>query len=388
MPRDILHLHIPAFAVAVARVADPALCGRPVAVVPGPSERALLQCVSAEAAADGVHAGMPLFRARRLCPALQLLPPDPQLLGRADRALGELAAAYSPLVEPAAAGRLFLDLTGCGRLLGPGRDAAARLERELSARLRLCGGVGVAGNKLVSRIAAGCLERPGVCDVLRGAEANFIAPLPVAVLPGIGAARELVLAGELNLRRVAELAQLSIAQLRLPFGPLAPLLHQRARGVDPSPVLPPRRAPAVVAEAFLSREANDDELLLAELCRLVEECGRRLRRQGVGAAELALKVSYVDGVAAERRARLAAAQNHDLILLAAAEALFRQACSRRLRVKGLRLCCTRLGPVSAQVDLFTHVGLTPYQFALQQAIDQLRDRYGMQALQRGRALVA
>lgn len=388
MPRDILHLQIPAFAVAVARVADPTLRGRPLAVVPGHSERALVQCVSAEAAADGVHAGMPLFRARRFCPALQFLPPDPQLLGRAGRALFELAGAYSPLVEPAAAGRLFLDLTGSSRLLGPGRDAAARLERELQGRLRLAGSVGVAGNKLVSRIAAGCLERPGVCDVLRGAEANFIAPLPVAVLPGIGAARELALAGELNLRRVAELAQLSLAQLRLPFGPLAPLLHQRARGVDPSPVLPPRRAPAVVEEAFLTREANDDAVLLAELCRLVEACGVRLRRQGVGAGELSLRVHYVDGVAEERRQRLAAPQNHDLILLAAAEALFDQACSRRLRVKGLRLACTRLGPVSAQADLFTRVGPSPRQAALQQAIDQLRTRYGSQALQRGRALVA
>ncbi len=80
MPRDILHLKIPAFAVAVARVADPALRGRPVAVAPGHSERALLQCVSAEAAAEGVFAGMPLFRARRLCPALILLSPDPELL--------------------------------------------------------------------------------------------------------------------------------------------------------------------------------------------------------------------------------------------------------------------------------------------------------------------
>ncbi len=387
MPRDILHLQIPAFAVAVARVADPALRGRPVAVAPGHSERALLQCVSAEAAADGVFAGMPLFRARRLCPALQLLPPDPELLGRAGRALGELAAGYSPLIEPVAAGRLFLDLTGCGRLLGPGRDAASRLERELAARLRLSGSVGVAGNKLVSRIAAGYLERPGVCDVLRGAEENFIAPLPVTVLPGIGAARQLALAQELNLRRVEELARLSIAQLRLPFGPLAPLLQQRARGVDPSPVQPPRQLPGLVEEVFLAREENDDELLLAELCRLVESCGRQLRLRRQGTAELGLAVSYVDGVRAERKVRLAAAQNHDLVLLAAAEELFRQVCSRRLRVKGLRLHCGRLGPVTAQVDLFTTLGPTPRQLALQQAIDQLRDRYGMAILRRGRGLV-
>jgi DNA polymerase-4 len=127
MERDVLHLSIPAFPIELARVSDSSLRARPVAVVPGNSERALLQCVSAEARAEGVLEGMPLFRARRFCPSLILLTPDPELVAKGMQALLELSGQYTPVWEPATPGRLFLDLTGGRKLFGPGRDVAARL---------------------------------------------------------------------------------------------------------------------------------------------------------------------------------------------------------------------------------------------------------------------
>lgn len=387
MERDVLHLSIPSFPIALARVGDTFLRGRPVAVVPGSSDRALLQCVSAEARAEGVHEGMPLYRARRFCPALTLLPPDPELIAKGNKALLELSSRYTPVWEPASPGRLFLDLTGGRRLFGPGRDVAARLERELEQRLRLAGGVGVAGNKLVSRIAAGYLRRPGVCDILRGSERSFIAPLPVSVLPGVGNAREAALLHALNLRRVEEVAALAVSQLGLAFGPFAPLLHQRAQGIDPSPVHPPKRSPEVAEEAFLEREENDDALLLAELCRLVEGCGLRLRRLGQGTRTLALTVTYADGVTARAASTFDSPQNLDLMLYDAAEALFRRTCERRVRVKALQLVCGRLAAENRQMDLFSPAGEpAPHQAALQEALDRLRDKYGMASLRWGRGL--
>ncbi len=385
--RDILHLAIPAYPVAVARVVDASLRERPVAIAPGISERALLHSISSEAVAEGIISGMSVRQARRRCPALVILPPDPQLLNRANQALQKLVADYSPLVEPHANGRLFLDLTGSQRLFGPGRDVAMRLEKELEDRLRLSGTLGVAGNKLVSRIAAGCLERPGVCDVLRGAERNFIAPLPVATLPGIGSVREKILLQELNLRRIQELAELTLQQLRLVFGPFAPLVRQRALGEDCSQVLPPKRSPEVTAEGFLPREENDDALLLAELCRLVESCGLRLRQLQRGAAELMLQIHYADGVQHKQSVQLPVSQNHDLLLYDAAAVLFSKLNSRRTRVKGLKLSCRQLGWPDQQVDLFTNSGPSQHQKALQASIDQLRRKYGMQAVRRGHTLV-
>lgn len=386
MERDVLHLQIPAFPIALARVKDASLRGWPAAVAPGHSDRALLQCVSKEAAAEGVCEGMPVYRARRLCPALTLLSPDPELLARGSRSLLEISGAYSPLTEPSAAGRLFLDLTGCRRLMGPGRDAAARLEKEIAARLRLQGTVGVAGNKLVSRIASGYLEKPGVCDVLRGAERTFIAPLPVSVLPGIGSARESVLMRDLNLRRVEEVAALSVLQLRLAFGPFAPLLHQRACGIDPSPVRPPRRTPEVAEEAFLGAEENDDRILLAELYRMTEGCGLRLRRLGKGTCRLSLTLTYADGVVEQGTAALPSPLSHDLPLMAGVEGLFYRSCRRRVRLKGMRLVCTRLASGNRQMDLFSPEGEpAAHQAALQEALDRLRTTYGREAVRWGRS---
>lgn len=380
--RSILHLHIADFPIAVARVADPSLRGRAVAVAPGDSERALLQAASAEARADGVREGMPVWRARRLCPPLRLLPPDPALVDRAAAAVRETVAAYTPLWEPAAPGHLYLDLTGSARLLGPGRDVAARLDREIGQRLRLRGTVGVAGNKLVSRIAAGYLETPGVCDILRGSEAVFIAPLSIRVLPGVGAAREALFA-DLNLRRVGEVAALTAAQLRLPFGAFAPLLRQRALGIDPSPVRPPRQAPGIAEETFLPRAENDDELLLAELGRLAEGCGFRLRQQGKAARALLLAVDYEDGVSTERSCTFPFGEERDHALLAAASALFARACDRRVRVKRLRLACTRLAPALRQLDLFaTPDAESERRERLQNTLDGLRGRYGMEIVRR------
>lgn len=387
MERDVLHLSIPAFPIALARVADASLRSRPVGVVPGHSERALLQCVSAEARAEGVHEGMPVFRARQFCPSLTFLPPDPALIAKGMGALLELSGQFSPVWEPAAPGRLFLDLTGSRRLFGPGRDVAARLEREVEARLSLHGSLGVAGNKMISRIAAGYLTKPGVCDVLRGSERSFIAPLPVSVLPGVGQAREAVLLQDLNLRRVEEVAGLTIPQLRLVFGPFALLLHQRACGVDPSPVQPPRRTREVVEESFLEQEENDDGVLLAELLRLVEGCGLRLRRQGRGVQRLTLTVTYADGISEQVTASFPSPRSHDLALFSAAEGLFLGACRRRVRVKAMQLHCTRLAAENLQMDLFAAADEpNPRQAALQGALDRLREKHGMTTIRWGRSI--
>lgn len=389
MERDILHLSIPSFAIALARVSDSSLREKPVAVVPGHSDRALVQSVSPEARSEGIFEGMSAYRARRLCPSLILLPPNPEMIAKGTQGLLEISGNYSPVLEPATYGRIFLDLTGCRRLLGPGRDVAARLKKEIAARLRLPGTIGVAGNKLVSRIASGYLEKPGVCDVLRGSERTFIGPMPVSVLPGVGQARELVLMQDLNLRRVEEVTALSVAQLRLAFGPFAPLLHQRACGFDPSPVQPPRRTPEVAEEAFLKTEENDDQILLAELYRLIECCGLRLRRLRKSAGRIALTANYADGVSEQSATTLPKPQNQDLMLFETAEELFHKVCQRRVRVKGLRLVCSHFIAENRQMDLFTDSNdATPNQSSLQQALDRLRGKHGMTSVRWGRTMAS
>jgi DNA polymerase-4 len=202
----------------------------------------------------------------------------------------------------------------------------------------------------------------------------------------VGNARESVLLQDLNLRRVEEVASLSVPQLRLAFGPFAPLLHQRAQGIDPSPVKPPSRSPEVAEEAFLDQEENDDTLLLAELCRLVEGCGLRLRQLGQATRRPALTLTYADGVTEQGTASLEVPLSHDLALLAAVEELYYKTCRRRVRLRGMRLVCSRLTARSGQLYLFaTEPLLSPHAEALQDPLDQLRTKYGMTAVRWGRS---
>lgn len=384
MDRDILHIFIPEFPITLARICDPSLRGRPVAVAPGHSERAPIQHLSSEARSEGIFEGMPLFRARRLCPSLITLLPDPIRVSGGNRALINLTREYSPVWEPSSSGRMYLDLTGSTRLFGPGRDAALKLERDLAKRLNLTGSVGVAGNKLVSKIAAGYLYKPGVCDVLRGSESQFIAPLPVAVIPGIGETRQRILLADLNLSLVGQVASLSIPQLSLPFGPFAPLLFHRAKGIDPSPVLPPRRTPEISCESLLDEGENDDHILLAEIYRLSEECGLRLRKMKKAATRLALTVTHADGLSRQRATSIKEPIDKDVQIFDIIEKLFKEASERRVGIKCMKLDCAGLTEPRGQLDIFTSSQDPNGTDSLQEALDNVRERYGLSAVQWGR----
>jgi len=331
---------------------------------------------------------MPLFRARRLCPSLIILPPDPRKVSSGNRALARLTREYSPVWEPSSTGRIYLDLTGTTRLLGPGRDAALKLERELTRRLDLIGWVGVAGNKLISRIAAGYLHKPGVCDVLRGSEAEFIAPLPVSVIPGIGETRQRILLADLNLSLVKQIASLTLAQLSLPFGPFAPLLFHRARGIDPSPVLPPRRASEISRESLFNEGVNDDPVLLAELYRLAEECGLRLRSSGKAATRLVLTITHSDGLSRRRSVSHKEPVDRDEKIFSLAKKLFDEASVRRVGIKWMCFACEGLTEPRGQMEMFTDSGGPGMEDNLQSALDAVRGRYGLTAVHWGRTAVS
>ena len=387
MDREILHITVPAFPIALARVIQAQLRGRPVAVAPLNSERALLQCVSAEAASEGVHAGTPIFQARRSCPSLIVIAPDPHLMAKGSRSLMELSGEFTPIIEPGL-GRVFLDLTSSRRLFGPARDVAARLEKRIAAGMGLEAMAGAGANKLVSRVAADFMPEPGVYDVFHGAERSFLAPFPVAVLPGVGGARQTLLLRDLNLQRVEQVARLSVPQLRLAVGPFAPLLYDRACGIDRSPVQPPRLSTEIVEEGLLDQEENDDGILICELLRLVEGCGLRLRRLGKGARKVSLSVMYADGVTEEGKKTLPVPTSLDLQLLYAVEELFFDTCKRRQRVRGIRLCCDQVAEAPGQLELFAPVAVQVSQklIDLQGTLDALREKHGAAVVRWGKGV--
>lgn len=358
MVREIVFLKIPSFPIALERARDPSLRGRPVALCQaGTGGQELLQAVSAEARREGLFKGMPIRKALERCPGLRIVRPDLALYRRAQGALFGLLSNYSPLVEPARPGALFLDLTGTGRLFGPARDLAWKIRGEVLRRLELEPRLGMATNKLLSRIAAKVLAVSGLCDVFPGGESHFLGPLDVELLPAARSPERAERLRELNLRRVEDLTAVPLRALEVAFGSQAVSLslYRQARGLDASPVRPLRQAPGVTEEETLAEESNEDACLLAVLQGLVEAAGRRLRAMRALARRMELEVEYADDVRAAGMVRLEAQDEDatlDVRLAEAARGLFDRVVRRRVRIRRVALHCADLVPVPRQLSLF------------------------------------
>ena len=177
MDRQIVCFGIPAFEVAVARLHDPSLSTRPVAIAPLNTSRALLREVSAEAEQEGLAVGMSVDQARRVCPSLHVLSPNPSRVRTAEASLLHIVSRYAPVWEPVQPGSFVMDLTGTGRLFGPAYDVAAKVQQEVLAQYRLDGVAGVGSNKLVAQTAATLIQPSELYDVRPGSEPVFMAPL-------------------------------------------------------------------------------------------------------------------------------------------------------------------------------------------------------------------
>jgi DNA polymerase-4 len=284
MDRSIIHINVADFAVAVERVLDRQLDGRPVIVAPGGAARATVYDMSEEAFQAGVRKHMPLSRALRRCRDTRVLPPRPDRYGQAMARMLKAALPCSPFIEPGEGdGHLFVDATGSGRLLGPPVDVAWRLGRRIRQDLGLMPIWSVATSKLVAKTATRLVKPLGEYIVDPGDEAAFLAPLPLFLVPGIESS-DLERLNDFNITRVFQAATLSADQMQTLFGHRGRFIHDRLHGIDPSPVRPVDQPPPRVIESREFGEDTNDRLQMERsLYRLVERACRQLRRQALAA---------------------------------------------------------------------------------------------------------
>jgi len=369
----------------VARVSQPELRDRPVAIVPPHSERALVLSVSPEARKEGIFKGMALGKAMKFCPDLTVLPPNRDFAGKACQILAEVVAQYTPLWEPSRPGHIYLDVTGTDRLWGRAKETASRLRREIKEHSCLSGMVGVAGNKMVSSIASRIVSSEGVLDVDHGQESSFMAPLKASVLPGIGHVRRRILLEELNISLVREVAALDMGNLKLVFGRQAYVIQQRALGIDLTPVYPPRMEPMVAEEVTLPQDENDDERLLGILYGLVERCTHQLLSRALFPRKAGLAFRYTDQEEIKRQINLPHMSLWDFDLYAPLERIFLRACRRRVRVRFMKVWFQDFSPPFSQLSLFpARSPITEKKVLVTQTLNRIRERYGDEAIRYGR----
>ncbi|MBU1233258.1 MAG: hypothetical protein KKC77_10235, partial [Proteobacteria bacterium] len=352
--RSIIHLNVTDFAVAVERLQDSSLKRIPLIVAPEQAARALVYDMSEEAYGDGVRKGMRLDLARRYCRRARILIPRPGLYRKAMTALVAQAIHYTPLLEQGEEdGHLFMDVTGTHRLFGPAPDIAWRLRKQVLKKLGLDPVWSLASNKLVSKVASRMARPLGEYIVGSGEEAEFLAPLPLSLLPGLSS-QEVGLLRDFNLERIGQLAQLSREQLAVPFRRRGEYLYDASRGHDRTPVMPGGTGGGgqFCREHHFEGDAAEDSELQGVLTSLVHEIGRQLRQEGKVGQRVGVRLTYSDGRDSVRQATQAGGTDNDFLLRQLALTALSRAWQRRVRIRSCVLICDRLLPRSRQQTLF------------------------------------
>jgi DNA polymerase-4 len=289
----VLHVDMDAFFATVEVRRRPDLRGRPV-VVGGAGPRGVVASASYEARRYGVRSAMPSMRARALCPSAVFLPPDFAEYGAASRAVMQIFRDVTPLVEPLSLDEAFLDVAGARRLLGRPRDIAAAIRARVAAEQQLTCSVGVAPTKFVAKLGSAGAKPDGVVVVPRALVLDYLHPLPVDALWGVGEKAAATLL-RLGLRTVGDLAAAPPAMLRHALGPAAAThLHELAHGRDPRAVQPDQAEKSIGAEVTFDTDVTDPAVIRRAMLGLAEKVAVRLRAGGLAGRTVTIKVRAAD----------------------------------------------------------------------------------------------
>jgi DNA polymerase-4 len=377
MARWILHMDMDAFFAAVEQLDHPALRGQPV-VVGGLGPRGVVATASYEARAFGVHSAMPIAKARRLCPHAAFLPPR---FARYEQVAGQvraILASYSPLVEPLSLDEAFVDLTGTERLHGPAEETAHGLHRRIRAETGLACSVGLAGNKLLAKLASEAAKPGGIHVVHEQDVEGFLSPLPVGRLWGIGPHTATVLA-ERGVHTVGDLRDVDASLLCSWFGPRGGAhLWRLARGLDDSPVVPTREAKSISQEVTYPEDLVQEEVIAGEVRQLAVALAGRLVEERLLATTVRVKIRWADFTTRTRQVQLPEPTDHPLLIADEAVALLsRGGLHAESGVRLLGVGLAGLVPATFRPEhLFAPSALTD-------ALHEVRSRHGPERLTLG-----
>jgi DNA polymerase-4 len=333
----ILHVDMDAFFASVEVRRRPELRGKPV-VVGGVSGRGVVSSASYEARAFGVRSAMPTGRARALCPQAVFLPPDSTAYGEASRAVMAIFRDVTPLVEQLSVDEAFLDVAGARRLLGSPARIAVDLRERIARELELPCSVGVAPTKFLAKLGSARAKPDGLLIVPRARVLEFLQPLPVSALWGVGE-RSAEQLHRFGLRTVGDVANAPMGLLRSAVGDAAAAhLHELASGRDPRPVTTGREEKSIGSETTFDVDVDDSGRVRQTLLALSGQVGARLRAAGQSGRTIAIKVRFADFRTINRSRTLAVATDVTQEIFQTAWALFGAlGQTDRIRLVGVRV---------------------------------------------------
>ncbi|TDD89576.1 DNA polymerase IV [Actinomadura rubrisoli] len=371
----ILHVDMDAFFVSVELLERPELRGRPV-VVGGAGPRGVVSAASYEARTYGVHSAMPMSRARRLCPRAVVLPPRHEKYARVSAAVFEIFRSITPLVEGLSLDEAFLDVTGARRRLGRAAAIAAMVREQVAAQQGITCSVGVASTKFVAKLASTHCKPDGMLVVPADGVEDFLHPLPVAALWGVGERTEQTLT-RLGLRTVGQLAKVPLDTLRRELGnAVGSHLHELAWGRDAREVVPHTPDKSIGAEETFDTDIDDPEIIRRELLRLAEKVGARLRAAGTAGRTVSVKLRMANFKTITRARTLREPTDLSRVIYVTACELYEGAGLERVRLRLVGVRVENLGPADeAPRQLALDEPETGWREA-ERAMDQVANRFG------------
>ncbi|HEU4608933.1 MAG TPA: DNA polymerase IV [Chitinophagaceae bacterium] len=373
--RQIAHLDLDAFFVSVECLRNSKLRGKPL-IVGGSGDRGVVSSCSYEARRFGIHSAMPVKLARRLCPDILVIRGDMECYSYFSRMVTEIIQDTVPLFEKSSIDEFYIDMTGLERYFGSNLFITG-LRRKIMRESGLPVSYGLASNKLVSKVATNEIKPNGQIQIPFGTEKQFLSPLAVNKIPGIGSKTSALLC-QMGVETVKLLSEIPMEMLQHLLGKPGTELWRKANGIDETPVIPYQEQKSISTEQTFQQDSIDLEFLRSTLTRMTEKIAFELRSQQklTGCVTVKIRYSNFDTVT---RQKSIAYSNVDHFLIQTARDLFEVLYNRRLRVRLIGIRFTHLIAGHYQIKLYED---NEEMIRLYQAIDSVKQRFGENLLSR------
>ena len=373
----IAHFDLDAFFVSVERILDPSLVGKAL-ILGGSRERGVVSTCSYEARKFGVRSAMPMARATALCPHAIVMKGTRGQYSKYSQWVTDIIAAKAPVFEKASIDEFYIDLTGMDRFFEP-LQWTINLRQEIMETTGLPISFGLASGKMVAKMATNAAKPNGYLQVLPGCEQEFLGPLPVGEIPGVGE-HMLKNLNALGIIKISDLAAFPVQLLEKYFGKYGEILAQKATGVYAGTIHTTHESKSISTEHTFFENTADQDYLQAELLRMTEKLGFELREEQKMTRCVAVKIRYPDFSTHTKQVAIKSTSYDDEIIRIVRD-LFRQLYDGKQQVRLIGVRFSDLTAASVQTDIFENRVKKANLYA---AIDGVKNRFGKGKLSRGK----
>ncbi len=370
--RTIFHLDLDAFFVEVERILDPSLRGKPVIVGGDPKiGRGVVAACSYEARKFGLHSAMPIRTAYRLCPNGIYIHGSHGEYSHYSKAVKNILEQYAPLVQQASIDEFYMDFTGCKNVYGSLFAFASFLQKEIWKKLSLPCSIGIGSNKTIAKIGSDCMKPCGITYILPEMEKEFLAPMPVQAIPGVGK----VTLKDLNSKgiyRIGDITKLPQDYFAAAFGKYGIDLYRKACGQGSEYLTIEHEQKSISHERTFS-DVTSKEFLKEKLFYLTGKVCQEIRDMGWQASTVSIKLRYSDFQTLTRM-KAVKPTDDDKTIFDTAWSLITKAYTRRVAVRLIGVKLTNFSPYSEQEYLFEDVEIKRKKML--RAVTRIRDKFG------------